>query len=143
MLKELTDSGKSVSMQIAGNSMSPFLIHRRDYIYFEKPKRPLKKGDMVFYQRDNGQYVMHRICRLHTNNESNITYDIIGDAQLEIEKGIRRDQIFAIITQVKRKGEMIGPNDFRWKFFEKVWVNIIPFRRAAEKIYSFIYKIRK
>ena len=35
MLKELTEEGREVSMLIAGSSMSPFLIHERDMIYFK------------------------------------------------------------------------------------------------------------
>lgn len=64
MLRELTDAGKEVSLIIAGSSMAPFLVHHRDTIYFSKPNSPLKKGDMVFYQRTDGQYVMHRIYKI-------------------------------------------------------------------------------
>ena len=60
-LRELAEEGRVVSMLIAGSSMSPFLCHNRDYIYFTRPDRELRRGDMVFYQRDTGQYVMHRI----------------------------------------------------------------------------------
>ena len=64
VLRELAEEGRVVSMQIAGSSMSPFLCHRRDYIYFTRPEEELKRGDMVFYQRDSGQYVMHRIWKV-------------------------------------------------------------------------------
>lgn len=138
ILRELTEDGKVVNMLIAGSSMSPFLAHRRDYIYFEKPKRILKKGDMVFYQRDNGQFVMHRICKDNKDG----TYNIVGDAQTQIERGIRKNQIFALITSVKRKDKMIGPGDFWWEFFEKVWINMIPLRPLANRFYSLIYRIK-
>lgn len=138
VLKELTEQGSNVSMLIAGNSMSPFLVHQRDYIYFEKPKRALKKGDMVFFQRRSGQYVMHRICKVRKDGR----YDIIGDNQQMIEEGISREQIFALITGVKRKGKMTGPGDFWWEFFEKIWIRIIPLRPVVRKLYSLVYKIR-
>ena len=64
ILRQLTEEGRDVSLRITGSSMAPFLIHQRDTVYFRKPDRPLKKGDMVFYQRDSGQFVMHRICRV-------------------------------------------------------------------------------
>lgn len=131
VLRELVQEGRKVNMLIAGNSMSPFIIHERDYIFFEKPNRELKKGDPVFYQRDNGQFVMHRICKVNKDH----TYDIIGDAHTVIEPGIRRDQIFALITQVRRKGKMIGPGDFWWDFFEKVWIRMIPARRLVLRMY--------
>ncbi|MDO4942737.1 MAG: S24/S26 family peptidase [Lachnospiraceae bacterium] len=133
MLRELTQQGKEVSMTISGNSMNPFLIHQRDMIFFKKPDRKLKKGDMVFYERDNGQFVMHRICRVCKNG-----YDIVGDAQTQIERGIREEQIFAIVTKVRRKDRIIAPGDFWWEFFEHIWINLIPIRRFLMRLYGMI-----
>ena len=39
----------------------PFLIDRRDQVLIKRIERPLKKGDIAFFQRENGQYIMHRI----------------------------------------------------------------------------------
>lgn len=132
VMRDLVNEGKEVSMLVSGGSMNPFLIHYRDTICFAAPQRALKKGDMVFYQRDSGQFVMHRICRVCRDG----TYDIVGDNQSEIEHGVRRDQIFAIITKVKRKGKWIVPGDFWWEFFAHVWIRIIPFRRTIQRIYA-------
>lgn len=134
-LRELTEAGQEVSIVIAGNSMSPFMVHERDKICFKKPDRPLKKGDMVFYQRDNGQFIMHRILRVRDG-----CYDIVGDAQIDIEKEIRDDQIFAIVTKVCRKGKWIGPGDLWWNFFEKIWINLVPYRKKIMAIYAKIMK---
>ena len=67
ILRELTEEGRQVSLIVAGNSMAPFLIHGRDTVWFEKPKCPLKKGDSVFFQRDDGSDILHRIRRVHEN----------------------------------------------------------------------------
>lgn len=131
MLRELVEEGKEVSLLISGNSMSPFLIHQRDYIYFEQPKRELRKGDMVFYERDGGQFVMHRIWKVKPDG-----YYIVGDAQIEIEGPIRRNQIFAIVTKVKRKGKILGPGNFWWEFFEHVWIHMRSVRHSVMKIYA-------
>lgn len=133
MLRELTEEGKEVSMMIAGSSMAPFLIHERDSICFRKPDRELRKGDMVFYQRDSGQYVMHRIWKVKPEG-----YYIVGDAQKEIEGPVKRQQIFALITKVRRKGKWIVPGDFWWEFFEHVWIRIIPIRHVIVRLYGFI-----
>ena len=77
VLKELVEEGKEVSMMISGSSMNPFLIHQRDYILMRKPERELKVGDMVFFQRNDGAYVMHRIH--HINKKEKLF--IIEDAQ--------------------------------------------------------------
>lgn len=131
VLRELAEEGRVVSMLIAGSSMSPFLCHNRDYIYFTKPDRELRRGDMVFYQRDTGQYVMHRIYKRKKDD-----YYMVGDAQTQIEGPLRGDQIFARIIKVKRKGRIIEPGNFWWEFFEHVWIRIIPLRKVIEKLYS-------
>lgn len=137
VLRELVEEGREVSLLVSGSSMSPFLTHQRDYIYFKKPDRELRKGDMVFYQRRTGQYVMHRIWKV-----KNDQYYMVGDAQQEIEGPLDRDQIFALITKVQRKGKWIVPGDFWWEFFEKVWINIVPVRRVLVKVYGGVYKFK-
>lgn len=136
VLRELAESGKTVSMRIAGNSMSPFLVHDRDYIFFTRPEREIRRGDMVFYQRFTGQYVMHRVCRIKDNR-----YYLVGDAQTEVEGPLYREQIFALITAVKRKGKIVRPGDFWWEFFEHIWVRLIPARRLIVKSYSIISRV--
>lgn len=137
LLKQLVEEGETVSIRIVGSSMSPFLIHDRDLITFKAPERELKKGDMVFFQRESGQYVMHRIYAVKPDG-----YYMVGDAQAEIEGPIRREQIFAVIIKVRRKGKWMEPGDFWWNFFERVWINIIPFRKVVTVFYSLVYKLR-
>lgn len=131
VLKEVIESGKETGIRIAGNSMSPFLAHERDYVYLKKPDRELKKGDIVFFQRRNGQYILHRICRCTPEG-----FYIVGDAQMEIEGPVERGQIFAIVTKACRKGKWIQKGDFWWDFFERVWINMIPLRRVVRSMYS-------
>lgn len=134
-LRTIIDEGKEVSMLIAGSSMAPFLVHRRDYIYFKKPERNLRKGDMVFFERDSGQYVMHRIWKVKPDG-----YYIVGDAQTEIEGPVREEQIFAIITKVKRKNQWSAPGDFWWEFFEHIWIRMVPVRTIVMKLYAKIIR---
>ena len=136
VLRELTEAGKKVNLLITGNSMSPFLIHLRDQVFFEKPKRALKKGDIVFYQRQNGQYIMHRICKIDKNG-----YYAIGDAQTGMEGPLRREQIFGLVTEVKRKNRMEKPGTFWWEFFEHVWIHCIPMRPLFRHMYGAAVKL--
>ena len=121
VLRGIAEEGKVVSLRIAGSSMSPFLAHGRDYIYFTKPDRELRRGDMVFYQRPGGQYVMHRIWKKKEDG-----YYIVGDAQTEIEGPVRREQIFALII-----------------FFEHIWIRLVPVRRPLTALYSVFYRLRQ
>lgn len=131
VLRELTEEGKEVRLLISGNSMAPFLIHDRDSIRFKKPDRLLRVGDMVFFQRDNGRFVMHRIWRVVPEG-----YMIVGDAQTVPEGPIREEQIFGLITSVCRKGRWISAGDFWWNFFSRVWIRCLRPRRRIIGIYE-------
>lgn len=136
VLRELAKQGKIVSLLISGSSMSPFLCHNRDYIYFTRPWGELKRGDMVFYERGNGQFVMHRVYRVTPEG-----FYMVGDAQTEIEGPLQKDQIFGQVIKVKRKDKILEPGDFWWEFFAKVWIRIIPLRRPVTALYSIYYRV--
>ena len=53
VLKDLVEQGQEVRLTISGDSMTPFLIHNRDVVFFKAPDRDLRKGDIVFFQRKN------------------------------------------------------------------------------------------
>ena len=129
---------QEVYMRIAGNSMLPFLVHERDYIWFRKPDRELKRGDMVFYQRANGQFVMHRIWKVKEEK-----YYLIGDAHRNIEGPIAKEQIFALVTGVMRNGKEIRPGKFFWEFFEHVWLRMRPFRYTLLRVDRVIGRIKR
>ena len=133
ILRTVIDEGKEVNMRVLGSSMAPFVVHERDTIYFKRPERKLKKGDIAFFQRNNGQYVVHRIYKIKGDE-----YYFVGDNQTLIEGPIEKGQIFAIVTRVIRKGKEIRPGDPWWLFFEKIWINMIPLRRITIKAYGLI-----
>lgn len=138
VLKELVEEGHEVRLQIAGESMVPFLRHNRDEVFFRKPIGALKKGDIVFYQREGGQFVMHRIQRVKPEG-----YFIIGDNQTVAEGPVAKTQIFGVVTKVIRDGVEMGPGDFWWEFFENVWIRMIPLRRCVMRVYRCLLKIGK
>lgn len=133
IFRELTEEGREVSMVIVGNSMSPFLVHERDSICFKKPDRPLRKGDMVFYERKSGQFVMHRIYKIEKGK-----YYLVGDAQQRIEGPLEQEQIFAIVTRVRRKGKWLKPGNFWWEFFARIWIRVVPARHVILRIYGIL-----
>ena len=131
VLIDIINTGKDVNMIITGSSMAPFLCHQRDTIIISKPTGHFFKGQMVFYKRDSGQYVMHRIHHI----KDDALY-IVGDNQTDIEGPIRKDQVFGVINKVIRKGKTLQKGDFWWEFFEHVWIRIIPLRKLFVKLYS-------
>ena len=130
-LLALLDETEAVPLVISGNSMTPFLVHQRDTVYLSKPNKPLKKGDMVLYQRTNGAFILHRILAVE-----NDFYTMVGDAQTHPEQGIKAHQIRAVVIAVRRKDKLLQSGSFWWDFFEIVWIRIIPLRPVLRNIYS-------
>lgn len=138
VLRSLINEGKEVTFLVTGSSMTPFLINERDTVFLKKPDRDLQRGDIVFYQRENGQFVLHRIHKVHDE-----FLDMIGDGQTDIEYGVRKEQVFAIVYKVRRKGRLIEPGSFWWNFFAKIWIRIIPVRKLVSGLYSIISIFKK
>ena len=134
VLRELLAQGQSVSLTVTGESMSPFRRHGRDQIRLAAVTAPPQRGDMVFFRRRNGQYIMHRVLRRMPDGN----YAIIGDGQQQVESPIAPEQIFAVVTQVCRKGIWLGPESFWWRFFAGPWLTLLPLRPLLRRMARFI-----
>ena len=135
-LLELLEVTEPVPLVISGSSMTPFLVHSRDTVYLSKIRQPLKRGDMVLYRRSSGNYILHRVYRAEEDS-----YTMVGGAQLQLEPGIRPDQILAVVTAVRRKGKLLQKGSFWWTFFEKVWIRMIFLRPAVMAGYARMKKL--
>ena len=137
-LPQMLQEVESVPLVISGSSMAPFLVHGRDTVYLSEVTQPLKKGDVILYRRSSGVYVLHRIYR-----ERNGSYDLVGDGQVGLEPGIRREQVLAIVKAVRRNGKLLCKGSFCWEFFEHIWLTLLPFRSAISRLYCHIKVWRK
>ena len=122
---------EALPLVISGRSMTPFLVGGRDTVYLSRLDRQPKRGDMLLYRRDSGAYILHRVVRVEDG-----VCTMVGDAQVQLEPGIRRDQIIAIVTAADRKGKRQKPGCFWWEFFEKVWLRMIPLRPYVMALYG-------
>ena len=139
VVHSILEEGKEVPLVVTGNSMMPFLIDRRDQVLIKRIERPLKKGDIAFFQRENGQYIMHRIHFMRKDDRTGENqFYFIGDGQETIEGPIKEIQIFGVITGVLRKGKYLDEHTFTWRFFKNIWRYVIPFRPPDNKnIFTF------
>ena len=137
VVRSILEEGKEVPLVVTGNSMMPFLIDRRDQVLIKRIERPLKKGDIAFFQRENGQYIMHRIHFMRKDGRTGENqFYFIGDGQKNIEGPIKETQIFGVITGVLRKEKYLDEHTFTWRLFKNIWRYVIPFRPLIIKIYS-------
>lgn len=121
----LAESGE-VSFVSAGVSMLPTIRDRKDTVTLVKPQDKLKKGDVPFYRRDNGQYILHRV--VYVNGD---TYVMRGDNQWENEYNIRHDQIIGVLYSFERDGKTHKVTDFGYR----TYVKFLPLIRYLRKYY--------
>ena len=132
----LLEETDCVPLVISGHSMTPFLAHGRDTVFLSKVQQPLKRGDMILYCRDSGQYVLHRIYQAGSG-----VFTLVGDAQTLLETGIRRDQVLAMVCMVRRKGKLLKPGSLCWIFFARIWIRLVPLRPRIMTVYARVSRL--
>ena len=135
IIEEKISSGGEVSIPVTGKSMYPTLQQGRDYAVLYKAGEHLNKGDIPFYRRENGQFVLHRIVGEDENG-----YILCGDNQTEKEYGITHSQIIAVLTGVERDGKRIPINSPYFFKDNKFHTQIHFIRRVSSKVKKVIKK---
>lgn len=103
-LEEAIEEQGVVLHHIKGISMQPLLRAGKDMIAIcPKPAQRLKRYDMPVFKRRNGEYVIHRILKVHEEG-----YDIVGDNQCFYERNVKDDQIIGVVKQIVRGNKIIN-----------------------------------
>ena len=116
------ENGGRATITVTGISMLPMLYNRRDSVTLI-PGGKEKLGDVIFYRRDNGQYVLHRIIRLTEDG-----YICCGDNQYEKEP-VRPEQVIAVVDSFVRKGKLYTHTHFGYRVYTALWVRLFFMRR--------------
>ena len=87
-----------------GESMLPLIRPARDSVYLVAPDK-LKRHDVCLYQRENGQFVLHRLVKI----EKDGTLTFRGDNQSAKERGIPQAAVIARVGAVLRDGKRVSP----------------------------------
>lgn len=131
LIEQMITEGGEAHVTIRGSSMSPFLHDGRDQAVFAPlPPRPIRRGDIVLYQRDGGQFVMHRVYSVDDGG----TMTLLGDAQRTLEPGIRPEQLRAFVPRVIRKGKSISCERGLWHRLMTAYMLRIRYPRAARLV---------
>lgn len=128
ILKETVKNGGNVRLRVTGGSMRPFLNSEGDCVILSNADN-LKRGDIVFFVRQNGQCILHRIIKI--KGES---FFLTGDAQTYKEGPISREHILAKAVGAVRRGKNISEKSAVWLFFKHIWIYTIKFRPFLFKL---------
>lgn len=130
IIKEKLEDAGTVIVTPTGNSMLPMLRNGLDTVTIAQAPPVLKKYDLPFYKRDNGQYVIHRVVA----KDKNGTYTMCGDNQFFLEKGITQNQIIGLIVSFSRKGKEIKCTSFLYRCYCVFWTSTRVIRKYLQAI---------
>lgn len=125
LIEEILAAGGTAEITVTGNSMYPMLKHRRSQVRLAAPG-DIRIGDIPLYRRDNGAYILHRIVGMEGE-----VCTCCGDHQWHMEKGIRTEQILAVVTGFKRENRWVSCENPIYRLYWRLWVGIRPLRRLV------------
>ncbi len=134
----LLRDGAELPLVISGESMLPFLRPGRDTVFLRKPESPLRRGDIAFYRRFDGAYILHRVCRAEPGK-----YWFLGDAQTRVEGPLPAQCVFAYVTAVRRGERLYQPESLFWRVFSGPWLKLVRQRPRLLRIYRLFYHAAK
>ena len=132
VIAETLEENGEVSFISAGTSMLPTIRDRQDTVTLVKPQGRLKEGDVPFYRRENGQYILHRI--VYVNGD---TYVTRGDNQWENEYNVAHEQVIGVLYSIERNGNVYKVTD---KSYQR-YLKFLPLIRYIRLAYSWL-KVR-
>lgn len=115
IFREQLDAGKNVWFSPRGISMLPMLRQGVDSVMLSPVAGTLTKYDLPLYRRDDGKYILHRIVKVGR------TYTCIGDNQFELEPGVRKDQLIAVVTAFTRGKKLHSVKEPGYRLYCRVW----------------------
>lgn len=107
-----------------GVSMLPLIRPGRDLVEITARQAPLKKYDVVLYQSGDGRYILHRIIRRRGD-----VYDILGDHNVRMERGVEDAQIIGVLSAVVRDGQRrVDFDGLSYRLYVALWCGLYPLR---------------
>lgn len=133
---ELEKNG-AISFVAEGYSMWPIIKHRGNSVVIETKKDRLNVFDVGFYQRENGEFVLHRVIEVLPDG-----YLMCGDSQLFTEK-VNEVQVFGKLVGFYKNVNYVDCNDEKYIKKVKKWYKNKLFRKIRIKFFNQKNKLKR
>ncbi len=124
IMEECLRSVKKVRLTVVGNSMFPLFSSKRDSVVLSK-KESYRKYDIIFYRRENGACILHRIVAGRDG-----AFFLCGDNQTRLEYPVYPGQILGAVEAFQRKGKMCSIKSLSYRLYTVLWCAVRPLRPA-------------
>lgn len=137
LLEEQLRCGRA-ALPVTGSSMLPMLRDGRDVVELAVPEGAPVRGDVLFYRRANGQYVLHRLIRM----EDAHTCLMCGDNQWQRELLPAR-LVIARVERFYHNGKWINCKENKaYRLYTKFWTALFPVRRPIIAVRRLLGRLR-
>ena len=137
LIREELERDGSVRIHPMGVSMLPMIRQGRDSVVLSRLPDKLKKYDVILYQRENGQFVLHRLVKLKRG------YVFWGDNDFEHEHGVERSQMIARVSSFYRDDKHIDACDASYRLYCHAWYGSRGLRKIIRRTVVLIYRMLK
>ncbi len=135
LMAEVIANGGTFRFYPRGTSMLPMLREGEDSVELAKADT-VEVGDVVFYRRANGAFVLHRLI------VAGDTLTMCGDHQTALEYGVKREQVLAKLVGFYRGDTYHAVTETDYVAYVKKMVRRFPFYRKNERLYRFLRKVK-
>lgn len=134
LIREVLATGGEFRLYPHGTSMLPLLRQGKDSVVLRSLDRPPRKFDILFYQRRDGSYILHRVREV--TSEGLIMW---GDNQTMLEYGVTEDMIIGYAARIFRDDHELDCRSLRYRLYLRLWQF-----KAVRRLYLHIaYHLRK
>lgn len=131
LIREVLASGGEFRLYPHGTSMLPLLRQGRDSVSLRRVDSPIRKGDILFYQRPDGSFVLHRVRAVTPEGLT-----MMGDNQTLPEPGVSPDWVIGRVTRIFRDDKEVICDGQRYRWYLRLWQLTI-LRGLLLKLYHF------
>ena len=134
LIREVLASGGEFRLYPHGTSMLPLLRQGRDSVALRSLDRPARKWDILFNQRADGSYILHRVKEV--TPEGMILW---GDNHTMLERGVTNDQIIGYAARIFRDDKELNCNGWGYRAYLWLW----QFKVLRSILLRITYHLRK
>lgn len=134
LIREVLSTGGEFRLYPRGTSMLPLIRQGKDSVALRAMERKPQKYDILFYQRSDGSYVLHRVKEVTGNGMT-----MWGDNQHMLEHGVTEAQIIGYAARIFREDKEINCQGFGYRLYLWLW----QFWVVRRILLPIVYRIRR
>ena len=134
LIREVLASGGEFRLYPHGTSMLPLIRQGIDSVALQSLDRPPRKYDILFYQRQDGSYILHRVKEVTAEGLT-----MWGDNHTMLEYGITEENIIGYAARVFRGETELDCQSFPYHVYLWLW----QFKAIRRLVLPIAYRLRK